>query len=298
MSYKIINDNKKVIEKMKKCCREIIKYNLNSPCLLQFLRNEIGEYEIIISHDPSNNTKMNFYKIFESVLYKEINKSEEIEKEILGTDERTSVPIIVSTIELDELLKNKNNKYGISVNSFYIFPKLLLKAVRNDVILGIETENIGFEFKTFSTNILFDLDKLEEKEIYGDLLFISNSQRLDYIFGLSVFPLVFSGGVNKLFNYYINEINRKNILESIYLNKEEVENLFKINKYDNYYVPQNNTMKIFHHDFIPNKCEYSFIYKIFENLLEMKRNIVTIYMKNKEKDLVIYLKYKYYDMTI
>ena len=44
--YEPLKDTKKLIEKLKKVCTAMSKYNLNSPCLLQMIRIN-GTYEFI-----------------------------------------------------------------------------------------------------------------------------------------------------------------------------------------------------------------------------------------------------------
>ena len=43
-----IKETKKILDKLKKVCSAMSKFNLNSPCLLQFIRIN-GEYEVILS---------------------------------------------------------------------------------------------------------------------------------------------------------------------------------------------------------------------------------------------------------
>ena len=45
--YEPLKDTKKLIEKLKKVCTAMSKYNLNSPCLLQMIRMN-GSYEFIL----------------------------------------------------------------------------------------------------------------------------------------------------------------------------------------------------------------------------------------------------------
>jgi hypothetical protein len=62
--YEPLKDTKKLIEKLKKVCTAMSKYNLNSPCLLQMIRMN-GVYEFILSHNPKNGDNFDF-SIFHS----------------------------------------------------------------------------------------------------------------------------------------------------------------------------------------------------------------------------------------
>ena len=84
--YEPLKDTKKLIEKLKKVCTAMSKYNLNSPCLLQMIRMN-GSYEFILSHNPKNGDNFDYYKIFSTVTFDEFYISEEDQKLFVDNDE-------------------------------------------------------------------------------------------------------------------------------------------------------------------------------------------------------------------
>ena len=102
LMYEPLKDTKKLIEKLKKVCTAMSKYNLNSPCLLQMIRIN-GTYEFILSHNPKNGDNFDYYKIFSTVTFDEFYISEEDQKLFVDNDERVSIPIVVSSCDLLEI---------------------------------------------------------------------------------------------------------------------------------------------------------------------------------------------------
>lgn len=297
--YEPLKDTKKLIEKLKKVCTAMSKYNLNSPCLLQMIRMN-GSYEFILSHNPKNGDNFDYYKIFSTVTFDEFYISEKDQKLFVDNDERVSIPIVVSSCDLLEIksLMSHNDimktfitkTYDICLDSWYIFPKLMLQAIKEEVILGFEVMNLPTPRRInqylFRINIKFNpLDR------YKYTLFIENSERLDKIFNLKVLPLERENAVTDiLFNLYVNSNVSYLILES-----KTWEEIFEKNKYMNGIRLNgfnNHPFLIYHNDFMQKKIVSGFISKSYD-----ERNIVTL---NFDVELIggihTYFKYKYYEL--
>ena len=96
-SFTEVKESKKIIEKIKKVCAAIAKFNLNSPCLLQFVRIN-GEIEVVLTYDPHNGDNFDFYKIFNVVTYDNFEIKDEDLKYFDNSDDRVSIPVIISKI--------------------------------------------------------------------------------------------------------------------------------------------------------------------------------------------------------
>ena len=297
--YEPLKDTKKLIEKLKKVCTAMSKYNLNSPCLLQMIRMN-GSYEFILSHNPKNGDNFDYYKIFSTVTFDEFYISEEDQKLFVDNDERVSIPIVVSSYDLleikslmshDDIMKTFLTKtYDMCLDSWYIFPKLMLQAIKEEVILGFEVMNLPTPRRTnqylFGINIKFNpLDR------YKYTLFIANSERLDKIFNLKVLPLERENAVTDiLFNLYADSNISYLTLES-----KAWEEVFEKNKYMSGIRLNgfnNHSFLIYHNDFMQKKIVSGFISKIYD-----ERNIVTL---NFDIELTggihTYFRYKYYEI--
>lgn len=297
--YEPLKDTKKLIEKLKKVCTAMSKYNLNSPCLLQMIRMN-GSYEFILSHNPKNGDNFDYYKIFSTVTFDEFYISEEDQKLFVDNDERVSIPIVVSSCDLleikslmshDDIMKTFLTKtYDICLDSWYIFPKLMLQAIKEEVILGFEVMNLPTPRRInqylFGINIKFNpLDR------YKHTLFIANSERLDKIFNLKVLPLERENAVTDiLFNLYLDSNISYLILEP-----KAWEEVFEKNKYMSGIKLNgfnSHPFLIYHNDFMQKKIVSGFISKSYD-----ERNIVTL---NFDIELTggihTYFKYKYYEI--
>ena len=297
--YEPLKDTKKLIEKLKKVCTTMSKYNLNSPCLLQMIRIN-GSYEFVLSHNPKNGNNFDYYKIFSSVTSDEFYISEEDEKLFVDNDERVSIPIIVSScdiLDFNSLMSEReimekfiNKKYDICMDTWYIFPKLMLQAIKEEVILGFEVLNNVVPRKPdqylFNINIKFNpLDK------YKYTLFVNNNERLDRIFNLKVFPLDRKNSLTDiLFNLYLNS-NASYII----LDPKAWEEIFEKNKYmsgiklTGY---NNHHLLIYHNDFMQKKISSGFISKVYD-----ERNIVVLYFNIElSGGIHTYFCYKYYEI--
>ena len=297
--YEPLKDTKKLIEKLKKVCTAMSKYNLNSPCLLQMIRMN-GSYEFILSHNPKNGDNFDYYKIFSTVTFDEFYISEEDQKLFVDNDERVSIPIVVSSCDLleikslmshDDIMKTFLTKtYDMCLDSWYIFPKLMLQAIKEEVILGFEVMNLPTPRRInqylFGINIKFNpLDR------YKHTLFIANSERLDKIFNLKVLPLERENAVTDiLFNLYVDSNISYLTLES-----KAWEEVFEKNKYMSGIRLNgfnNHPFLIYHNDFMQKKIVSGFISKSYD-----ERNIVTL---NFDIELTggihTYFRYKYYEI--
>lgn len=297
--YEPLKDTKKLLEKLKKVCSAMSKYNLNSPCLLEIIRVN-GSYEFILSHNPKNGDNFDYYKIFSTVTFDEFYISEEDQKLFVDNDERVSIPIIVSSCDLleinsfmshDELVKHFATKtYDMCIDSWYIFPKLMLQAIKEEIILGFEVRNEPTPKRInqylFSLNIKFNpIDR------YKYTLFIPNTDRLDKIFNLKVIPLDRANAMTDiLFNLYINSNDSYLILDS-----KAWEDEFEKNKYMNAIKLigfNNHQILIYHNDFMQKKITSGFISKSYD-----ERNIVTLHFDiGLSGGIHTYFKYKYYEI--
>jgi hypothetical protein len=297
--YEPLKDTKKLIEKLKKVCTAMSKYNLNSPCLLQVIRIN-GSYEFILSHNPKNGDNFDYYKIFSSVTSDEFYISEEDEKLFIDNDERVSIPIVVSSCDLlnfsslmseREIMENFITKnYDMCLDSWYIFPKLMLQAIKEEVILGFEVLNNPIPRKPNQYLFCFNI-KFNPIDRFKYTLFVPNNERLDRIFDLKVLPLERKNAVTDiLFNLYLDSNVSYVILES-----KTWEELFEMNKYMSGIKLtglNNHHLLVYHNDFMQKKIVSGFISKVYD-----ERNIVTLYFDVELSGGVhTYFCYKYYEI--
>ena len=282
--FEKITNTKKLIEKIKKACSNISKFNINSPCLLQFIRTG-SDYEVVLTHDPTNGTKFDYYKIFEVVTYDEFYIEEEDLKLFETADERTSVPVIISTIDLNTL---NEVGYNYSRNSYYVFPKFVFEAIKNDVILDFEVKN-NYS-KEFIININLDASKIK----YKHALFIPNSDNLDFMFNISLFPTDKNNSVIDTYNIFAPNFDKSRVVSRLEIDNETWNKLYETSKLIPHLTLENNKHKfsIYHNDFLQKSAKHIDIFKIYED----NKSIVTLYFKVKMPDSFQYFKYRYYEV--
>lgn len=299
MPYESIKDFKKFMEKLKRCCSAISKFNLNSPCLLQFIRIN-GEYEVIISHDPVNGDRYDFYKIFSTITNDNFRIYPEDVDCFKCGDDRVSVPIIVSSCDfinhdLSQKQRNieyyANMKYDFSVDSYYIFPKMVLKAIKENKITDIRVQQKSYvgPIYMFYLDIVFDLTDPR----YKNTLFIHNSDKLDYLYNLYILP--FGARNNKVASLIMN--HNENCNSYVILDPKEWENIYNSNRSVNAVVlkgANNGELMIYHNDFMQKKIINGVITKCYES---DQGNVATLYFDIELNNSVYeYFKYKYYDL--
>lgn len=298
--YEPLKDTKKLIEKLKKVCSAMSKYNLNSPCLLEMVRIN-GSYEFILSHNPKNGNNFDYYKIFSTVTADEFYISEEDQKLFIDNDERVSVPLVVSSCDLlsdidtllphDEILKRFTTKtYDMCIDSWYIFPKLMLQAIKEEVILGFEVKNDAIPRR--SNQYLFGINiKFNPLDRYKYTLFINNTERLDKIFNLKAIPMDRKNVITDvLFNLYLDSN-----VSYLTLNPEYWDEMFEKNKYMSgmkLIGYDNHPFLIYHNDFMQKKIQSGFVSKVYD-----ERNIVTLnFNVGLSGGIHVYFCYRYYEI--
>lgn len=295
-----IKEKKNLLDKIKKVCSIMSKYNLNSPCLLQFVKLN-GNYEVILSYDPKNGDHFDFYKIFNVVLYDNFIISEEDEKLLINQDERVSIPLIISTFPIAENNKETNinpmlfyahKSYCYSVDSYYVFPKMVLEAIKADVIQGFEVlQNVNdSNIHLMNFNI-----KMADNPRFNNILFIHNQPKLENIFRLSVMPFHEPNQLKDLYmKLYLNSASSK-----IVFNPKQWEELCKTYKeYNAFKIKGFNEHEfvIYHNDFFQAKIVYGHAAKYYEDR-EGLSNIVSLYFAvGVSGGIHIYMKYKYYEV--
>lgn len=294
-------ETKKILEKLKKVCTSMSKFNVNSPCLLQVVRYR-GEYEFILTHNPTNGDNYDFYKIFSNVTYDNFMISEEDQDCFKSTDERYSVPIIISTFNFINPNLSQNSgqnfayynsmKYDYSVDSFYIFPKFVLKAIKEEKIIGFKVENRSSLDGKCIFSFIIELDA--DDRFNFNTLFIQNTSRLENIYKLGILPLERSSSLWDLYFKYNDKCNSYLILDPI-----EWEKVWEDNKYVNAIEMKganNHWFTIYHNDFLQKKIKSATITKRYENIDELgSSNIVSLYFSVELSGVFEYFKYKYYE---
>jgi len=294
-------ETKKLLEKLKKVCTAMSKFSLNSPCLLQIVRYR-GEYEFILSHNPYNGDNYDFYKIFSNITYDNFVISDEDSSCFEISNDNYSVPIIVSTFDFINKDLNQNRaqnfkfynslNYDYSIDSYYIFPKFVLKAIKEEKIKSFQTANqTYFDGKgVFSFTITLD----EDERFNFNTLFIQNNPRLDKIYNLSVLPIERN---SSMWDLYFN--HNTNCSSYLMLEPTEWENLWEKHKYINAIEMKganNHWFTIYHNDFLQKKIKSATITKKYENIDEQgSSNIVSLYFNIELNGVYEYFKYKYYE---
>lgn len=297
-----IKDTKKLIEKIKRVCTAISKFNLNSPCLLQFVRIN-GEYEVIITHNPTNGDRLDFYKIFSTVTKDSFYISPEDVDCFKCGDDRVSVPIIISSFDFinkqlstDRMnVKNamyySNLKYDICLDSFYVFPKFVLKAIKENKILDFEVLQRTFTGPIFMFNmdIIYDNEDIR----YKNTLFIRNSDKLNFLYNIYVLPLGTGNcSISDLYNKY-----NENCVSYISVDAKNWEDIYVNNRYNSAISLRgvnNQEMLVYHNDFMQKKIVNGVITKHYES---ERGNIVTLYFDiTLPNNIHEYFKYRYYEI--
>lgn len=299
MGLHSIPNKKALLEKIKRCCTSISKFNLNSPCLLQFVRVN-GEYEVIITHNPVNGDRYDFYKIFSTITKDSFSISEEDESCFYCGDDRVSVPIIISSYDFvnrssDESISNaywySHLKYDVCVDSFYCFPKFVLKAIKEEQINDFEVSprSISGPLYAFGMDIIYN----DKNERYKNTLFIRNCEKLDYLYNMYLLPFGFRrNSVTDIFmNYNKDFCSYLNLDPKIW---EETFNKNKIYGSIKLIGANNEPFIIYHNDFLQKKIVNGFITKKFESSVG---NIATLYFNIELPNKIYeYFTYKYYDI--
>ena len=300
--YHSTQQTKKILDKLKKCCSIISKYNLSSPCLLQFVRDTKGEYQVIISHNPLNNGGFDIYKLFQYVTCDEFEITPEDEKYFITEDiYRNSVPIIVSSFPIEYPNTNEDPalftqaKYAYSTNSFYIFPKFVLEALKEEIIEDFEVCNRSVNNGThpeFSINI-----KFQPQPRYIGTLFINSNPRIDRYLNERIFPIEHN---ENLVSSCVRNASEKNPNLVAYMKmnynewekyletyKKPTDSAVKIKTYNDH------EMVIYCVDFVIGKFETIECFKEYQG----KTNIVILNIKISMKSgYTIVFKYKYYEL--
>lgn len=298
-SFTEVKESKKLIEKIKKVCSAMAKFNLNSPCLLQFVRIN-GEIEVVLTYDPHNGDNFDFYKIFNVVTYDNFEIKDEDLKYFDNSDDRVSIPVIISTFPIAECTdKTKINpipyyagkNYCYSLDSYYVFPKFVYEAIKCGAIKGFETLERSFDGNIHMMNVNINII---DDERYRHVLFIHNEEKLERIFKLSIFPLHKASGLNELFlKMFLDSANSKVILNPE-LWKTNYEKYKDYNAYKLFGFNQHPFL-IYHNDFFPSKITYGFAAKYYEN--SETSNIASLYFDIELSGKIHeYFKYKYYDI--
>lgn len=297
-----IKDCKKLIEKIKRVCTSISKFNLNSPCLLQFVRVN-GEYEVILTHNPVNGDRLDFYKIFSTVTKDNFYIGPEDADCFKCGDDRVSVPIIISTFDFinKNLSPEKHNlrnvqyyadlKYDLCLDSFYVFPKFVLKAIKEEKIFDFEIVQRSKynNIYTFNMDIIYD----NNDKRFANTLFIRNSEKLNYLYNIYILP--FGTGNSGLQDIY-NKHNR-DIVSYIHLDPKIWEEIYMLNRYNsaiNLKGANNQDILVYQNDFMQKKIVDGTITKHYES---ERGNIVSLYFDiTLPNNIHEYFKYRYYEI--
>ena len=301
--FENIKDFKKLLDKLKKICTAASKFNLNSPCLLQMVRVN-GEYEWILTHNPDNGDNFDSFKIFSTVTKDNFIITEEDEDCFKVGDDRTSIPLILSTFDfinrtmnvpyVDNLKFYNNQRYDFGLDSYYIFPKFVLKAIKEEKITAFSVNPRSYENGkgTFNFNIIIK----EDNRFNYNTLFIYNEQRLDRLYNLYILPFEYHSRLDDL---YLNHNN--NCVSYIILDPVEWEKTFEENKFvSGIHLEGANhqDILIYHNDFLQKKISSAIITKKYESAINdlKNNNIVSLYFNiEMNNGIYEYFKYKYYE---
>jgi hypothetical protein len=301
--FEAIKDKKKLLDKLKKICTAATKFNLNSPCLLQLVRYK-GEYEWILTHNPDNGDRFDTFKIFSTVTKDNFIIREEDRDCFEMGDDRTSIPLILTTFNFVNQEMNvpyvmnikfhTEQHYDYGLDSYYIFPKFVLKAIKEEKITDINTYFRSFHDGKGTFN--FNIDIAVDERFNYSTLFIYNEQRLDNLYNLYILPFEYP---NKMNDLYLNHNN--DCVSYIILDPVEWEKTFEANKYvSGIHLEGANhqDILIYHNDFLQKKIANGMITKKYESAINdlKNNNIVSLYF-NIELNNGIYefFKYRYYE---
>lgn len=290
-SFRSIQDTKKILERLKKCCSLIAKYNLNSHCELQFIRDSAGTFHPIISHNPKNGELFDIYRTFDILTRDEFKIAQEDIKYFSFGDERTDIPITTSSIDLS-LFDDKDNRenYGYSENTFYLFPKFVLEAIKADAIKDVEVMNMSndeYGHNTFKINFIYD-----DCPRFKSKLFIQSTPENSQIFNMRILPMEFR---NNLSLSCITNTFKKNVSSFLSITGSEWKEIMEREK-DNLNIivegPNKHKFTLYSDDFIFGTFDKIELYKIYEDVNNTVTMIVRIYNKG---NYLIWFKYKYYE---
>ena len=300
--FEQLKDTKKILEKIKKVCSNMSKFNINSPCLLQFVRIN-GDIEVILTHNPTNGDRFDFYKIFSTTTKDNFIINEEDQSCFEFNNDKVSVPIIISTFDFinknfvvgndlnSNMIYYSKLKYDCCIDSFYIFPKFVLKAIKEEIITGFETEY----YRTYERITTFRLNiKLADFNNYYEYkLFIPNSDKLNYLYNLYILP--FGNKNTALKDLYYNY--NTNCVSYIKLNGKEWEDIYNKNRCFSAVSlkgANNQDILVYHNDFMQKKIIDATITKHYAS---DKGNIVTLYFDvTLNGNIHEYFSYKYYEV--
>ena len=296
-----VKETKKILDKIKKVCTYMAKFNLNSPCLLQFMKVN-GEYEVILSYNPHNGDNFNFYNIFNVITFDNFVISDDDSKFFIKEDERVSIPVIVSTYPIAE---NNNDtrinpipfyatrSYCYSIDSYYVFPKFILEAIKAEEIAGFETMQLSYDNNIHTMNFNINLKNTDR---FRYILFIHNQEKLENIFKLSVFPFHTPSQIKDLYmKLYLDSANSKIVLDpkqwQIDFEKYRECNAFKVKGFND------QSFTIYHNDFFQPKIVYGHGAKFYESRDDGTGNIASLYFVIcLMGGIYEYFKYRYYDI--
>lgn len=291
ISFRSIQDTKKILERLKKCCSLIAKYNLNSHCELQFIQDFVGVFHPIISHNPKNGERFDIYHTFDILTKDEFKIDPEDVKYFDFGDERTGVPIVTSSFDLSILDDTEHfQRYGYSQNTFYIFPKFVLEAIKANIITDVEVQNLSndkYNHSTFKINFIY-----EDSGRFRSKLFIQSTLENSQIFNMRILPLEMY--TNLPLSCIKNDF-KKEVSSYLEISEKEWEEITS-NQEDELTIkligPNKHEFMIYSDDFIFGKFERMEVYKIYED----NNNVVSLRIRiTDKKGFNTYFKYRYYE---
>lgn len=279
---------KKLVKKIKKAFGTIDKYNINSPCLVQFLIHKGGkETEVVVTH-RNVSTKFDAIRALSistrDMFHVDPTDENDVKYYCLDTDlSKNSPPICVSTKPINELIDTAH-EYDIS-ESYYCFPKVVLKLIADELLRDI---TFKFNDATGRYDVVFDLD--ETVGYRFTIPFVLNIPKLDNLFRIKVFPAVELKGIHAdMIIHKYSGSDRSIVYEGEHLKEFLEENVGNFNIKLCY---GDIDVILYHVDFI----------KINPTKLEIIRkskvdNIVTILLSMESKDINIVLEYRYVEVS-
>ena len=181
-------------------------------------------------------------------------------------------------------MKNKEKNAHSTFSNIFFFIRLLFKIspvlVIGEFIMGILTTLPASLVSVLGLKYIIDV--------------VSEGEKLERIFRLSIFPLHKASGLNELFlKMFLDSANSKVILNPE-LWKTNYEKYKDYNAYKLFGFNQHPFL-IYHNDFFPSKITYGFAAKYYEN--SETSNIASLYFDIEISGKIHqYFKYKYYDI--
>jgi hypothetical protein len=194
----------------------------------------------------------------------------------------------------DNLKFYNSQRYDFGLDSYYIFPKFVLKAIKEEKITAFSVKPRSYENGkgTFNFNIVIN----EDERFNYNTLFIYNEQRLDRLYNLYILPFEYHSRLDDL---YLNHNN--NCVSYIILDPVEWEKTFEENKFvSGIHLEGANhqDILIYHNDFLQKKIASAIITKKYESAISdlKNNNIVSLYFNIElNNGIYEYFKYKYYE---